>query len=307
MEIHDLLAKNQDPDSTRSLYTYLFPRPNPSRRYDSLVECATSGKRLDDIAYLFDSHDVHNDRQGDDGSQDHTIGDRMDDYESVEEGVGEQMDESNELQQEAENGDDEQPEDVDTSGENTVEADADDEELSHEHAEHGEWDAADVENEEGIDAVEAPLGMSPRLSLSFALLANCVTEEVEADASLTQAVDTTENVDDEAEGGGEVEAAEFAEDLLLADNEADATNVADDEIDFGGDQQYDDIANGVETSPKAENGTETNQDDEIDWRDGEGEATEEGDVSSTTGKRSREDDGAGVDDEQGKQLSHSSW
>lgn len=156
-----MLAKNQDPDSTRSLYTYLFSRPNPTRRYDSLVECATSGKRLDDVAYLFDSHDVHNDRQEDDGSQDQIIGDRMDDYESVEEGVGEEMDESNELQQEAENGDDEQAEDVDTSGENTVEADANDEELSHEHAEHGEWDAAGVENE-GIDAIEAPLGMSPR-------------------------------------------------------------------------------------------------------------------------------------------------
>lgn len=55
MEIHDLLVKNQDPDSTRTLYTYLFVKPNASKRLESLIESATQGKGLDEVIHLFES------------------------------------------------------------------------------------------------------------------------------------------------------------------------------------------------------------------------------------------------------------
>ncbi|KFH40891.1 hypothetical protein ACRE_084040 [Hapsidospora chrysogenum ATCC 11550] len=61
VDIFDLLVKNQDPDSTRTLYTYLFTKPNAGRRFELLVESAAAGKGLDEVTHLFESpipHDV---------------------------------------------------------------------------------------------------------------------------------------------------------------------------------------------------------------------------------------------------------
>ncbi|KAK7433092.1 hypothetical protein QQZ08_000021 [Neonectria magnoliae] len=55
LEIFDLLVKNQDPDSSRTLYTYLFTRPCASKRLESLIESATAGKGLDEVIHLFES------------------------------------------------------------------------------------------------------------------------------------------------------------------------------------------------------------------------------------------------------------
>ncbi|KAH7313328.1 hypothetical protein B0I35DRAFT_480024 [Stachybotrys elegans] len=55
LEVFDLLVKNQDPDSSRVLYTYLFTRPTTSKRFDFLVESATAGKGLDEVIHLFGS------------------------------------------------------------------------------------------------------------------------------------------------------------------------------------------------------------------------------------------------------------
>ncbi|KAF7560003.1 hypothetical protein G7046_g4142 [Stylonectria norvegica] len=55
LEIFDLLVKNQDPDTTRTLYTYLFPKPSTSKRLESLIDNATAGKGLDEVIRLFQS------------------------------------------------------------------------------------------------------------------------------------------------------------------------------------------------------------------------------------------------------------
>ncbi|KAK5988853.1 hypothetical protein PT974_10349 [Cladobotryum mycophilum] len=55
LEIFDLLVKNQDPDSTRTLYTYLFTRPSTSKRFEFLIESAAAGKGLDEVIHLFES------------------------------------------------------------------------------------------------------------------------------------------------------------------------------------------------------------------------------------------------------------
>lgn len=55
LEIFDLLIRNQDPDSTRTLYTYLFTKPNTEKRLESLIESATAGKGLDEVIHLFET------------------------------------------------------------------------------------------------------------------------------------------------------------------------------------------------------------------------------------------------------------
>ncbi len=59
LEIFELLVKNDDPDGARTLYTYLFVRPNTARRYEFLVESATSGKGIDEVNYLFPQQVSH--------------------------------------------------------------------------------------------------------------------------------------------------------------------------------------------------------------------------------------------------------
>lgn len=53
LEIFDLLVKNQDPDSTRTLYAYIFTKPSATKRFEYLVESATAGKGLDEVTHLF--------------------------------------------------------------------------------------------------------------------------------------------------------------------------------------------------------------------------------------------------------------
>ncbi|KJZ76011.1 hypothetical protein HIM_04467 [Hirsutella minnesotensis 3608] len=53
LELLDILVKNQDPDHSRELYTYLFTRPNVMKRFDFLVESATGDKTLADVMHLF--------------------------------------------------------------------------------------------------------------------------------------------------------------------------------------------------------------------------------------------------------------
>jgi hypothetical protein len=60
LEIFDQLVKNQAPDSTRTLYTYLNTRPNTAKRLDSLIEDAFAGKGLDAVCHYFHSP-VHDD------------------------------------------------------------------------------------------------------------------------------------------------------------------------------------------------------------------------------------------------------
>lgn len=81
-EIFDQLAKNQDPDVTRTLYTNLLIRPHPAKRLELLIDEAFNGKGLDEIIYCFqpnpqgqlghdDSNaDIHADSSDGDGGED---------------------------------------------------------------------------------------------------------------------------------------------------------------------------------------------------------------------------------------------
>lgn len=55
----DLLVKNQDPNTSRVLYTYLFAKSSTSKRFESLVESAAAGKGLDEVTRLFGSPMPH--------------------------------------------------------------------------------------------------------------------------------------------------------------------------------------------------------------------------------------------------------
>jgi hypothetical protein len=52
-EIFDQLAKNHDPDVSRTLYTNLIIRPHPGRRLELLIDEAFNGKGLDEMMYCF--------------------------------------------------------------------------------------------------------------------------------------------------------------------------------------------------------------------------------------------------------------
>lgn len=82
LEIFDLLVKNQDPDSSRALYTYLFTKPSTTKRFESLVDSAAAGRGLDEVMHLFESPMPHSTHVADtahveDGYQE------LDEYESL--------------------------------------------------------------------------------------------------------------------------------------------------------------------------------------------------------------------------------
>lgn len=52
-EIFDQLAKNQEPDVARTLYTNLILRPHPAKRLEMLIDEAFNGKGLDEVIYCF--------------------------------------------------------------------------------------------------------------------------------------------------------------------------------------------------------------------------------------------------------------
>lgn len=59
LDIFDLLVKNQNPDSERALYTYLFTKPSTTKRFESLIESAAAGTGLDQVVFHFDSPVPH--------------------------------------------------------------------------------------------------------------------------------------------------------------------------------------------------------------------------------------------------------
>lgn len=102
MEIFDLLVKNQDPDKTRTLYTYLFTKPSTIKRFESLAESAAAGRGLNEVIYHFESPITHGQTTADE--QDNTFAyEDVDDYDSTVEESGEG---ANEIQEDAEDDND---------------------------------------------------------------------------------------------------------------------------------------------------------------------------------------------------------
>ncbi|KAL6875930.1 hypothetical protein HDV57DRAFT_162305 [Trichoderma longibrachiatum] len=137
LEVFDLLVKNQDPDSSRTLYTYLFTKPNPSKRFEFLVESAAASKGLDEVIYLFESpagQHLQAAVEADDG----------DDYEHDEDSEANEVTEAHES---AEDGDEHGDADAETEESQGSEEEEDEEETS--AAEDQPADTADQDEEEG--------------------------------------------------------------------------------------------------------------------------------------------------------------
>lgn len=281
IEVFDLLVKNQDPASSRTLYTFLFTRPNPSRRFDVLVESATSGKRLDDISYLFESH-VHNGSPDGKGSHDDTYDDQLEHYESAE-------DETVEATQEADisAGTGEQPGDSGIGIDGLADVDSDHflESLPGEVEGAGDLVAEADDNINGGVSAFGKLG-TDLFSMCCAATDPFEDEQLEISNEVADSFGESLNTNDEI--GNEI-APTIGEDITFGGDELIETAINDESV------------LSVPENHSLEQPGENEEDelDEIDWREDD-EIADEGDVASTTGKRSRGDDDAGAEDEQGK-------
>lgn len=109
LEIFDLLVKNQDPDCSRTLYTYLFTKPSTSKRLESLMESAAAGKGLDEVIHLFESPMPNNTSAMDVSSIPQELEELLDEFDSPEEIVPETHEnESEHGQEQHQEGDDDQ-------------------------------------------------------------------------------------------------------------------------------------------------------------------------------------------------------
>ncbi|TFB01475.1 hypothetical protein CCMA1212_006245 [Trichoderma ghanense] len=144
LEVFDLLVKNQDPDSSRTLYTYLFTKPNPSKRFEFLAESAAASKGLDEVIYLFESPAGHPHQtavEGDDG----------DEYEHDEDS---EANEASEAHESAEDGDEHGDADADTEESQVSEEDEGEEETSAVEEQPAEAADQDEEAEEDEEVEE---------------------------------------------------------------------------------------------------------------------------------------------------------
>jgi hypothetical protein len=102
LEIFDLLVKNQDPDKSRTLYTYLFTKPSTIKRFESLVESAAAGQGLNEVIYHFESPITHGQTTVDE--EENTLAyEDVDDYDSA---VDENGEGANETKDDAEDDND---------------------------------------------------------------------------------------------------------------------------------------------------------------------------------------------------------
>ncbi|KAK1243160.1 hypothetical protein MKX07_003788 [Trichoderma sp. CBMAI-0711] len=142
LEVFDLLVKNQDPDSSRTLYTYLFTKPNPSKRFEFLVESAASSKGLDEVIYLFESPAGHH----------HQTAVEVDDGDDYEQDEDSEANEATEAHESAEDGDEHGNADAETEESQVSEEDEDEESTS--AVEDQPADTAGQDEEEEEEEVE---------------------------------------------------------------------------------------------------------------------------------------------------------
>lgn len=330
IEVFDILVKNQDPDNTRPLYTYLFTRPSTSKRFDFLMESATEGKGLDEVIHLFqspapythgtDTGDVSVEdleaQFGEDGS--------ADDEDATESGQAppqnlEPTSQVNELdidaheipdQQEsvAENGPEgtaESPhleEDVMVSGALSAEDDVGDGEAVDEEAVFADphltipvndsnHNAATAEESDGIAAV-APSADEPERTEAHDVLGADFDEPVEV-ASINGDIEEEEvGQEDTQNEDPHVGVNDTSTMNTTAGNEGQVPYVP---------AEFDTTNGGADELIFKDEADEEEVDGEIDWRDDDPETLHDGvneDTSPNTAKRARGDDENGAEDDQ---------
>ncbi|OPB46096.1 E3 ubiquitin-protein ligase/putative upstream regulatory element binding protein [Trichoderma guizhouense] len=164
LEVFDLLVKNQDPDSSRVLYTYLFTRSNASKRFDFLAESAAAGRGLDEVIHLYESpfghhHAVADAHHGHEHDDDHDeaseTNDATETHESVEDDDENDENDANGGSEESEvSEEDEEEEEEETSAieEQPIDtADQDEEEEEEEEEEEVEEEEEEEEDDDDDD------------------------------------------------------------------------------------------------------------------------------------------------------------
>ncbi|GKU12418.1 unnamed protein product [Fusarium langsethiae] len=305
LEIFDLLVKNQDPDSSRTMYTYLFTKPNAEKRLESLFESATAGKGLDEVIHLFETP--------------MTVDTSMLETAVTIDGVHEELDEfDSPIDENA--GDDQNGNDHHDEADEADDAEVDDEYPVNEHTnldaatlevqEVASHDGASQDNNEVT--AETQVGTPAGASTTAEALLEVIEEpdaaadsegyeqnaraesdvdpfanfelDGDAEANDIEVVEATEEIEETEENGlGEPEATSAQTNgtstttTLQEEEEAAFFN-----IDLG------EVSTEAEATGKVDTGE--NELDEIDWRDEPEADDQEPTTPSAAGKRSRGDD-----------------
>ncbi|KAJ4264786.1 hypothetical protein NW762_005029 [Fusarium torreyae] len=306
LEIFDLLVKNQDPDSSRTLYTYLFTKPNTEKRLESLIESATAGKGLDEVIHLFESPMPAGTSVLDTGVTIDDVHEELDKFDSP-------VDEERPGEAKGAEADDEYPEEehtnADTSALEGQEVD------DHEGDSHGE----DGHEQDGQYDKEVSAGTETEIPADASIAeANPVavdeTDTVAADEGFEQNaragseidpfanLELDEGVNDDIDLGDSIEAQEGvnveSEAVRGQTNDTSTTTTLQGEeeaasvnVDLG--------AGSVEVETAEKDNSGENDLDEIDWRDEPEADDDEPSTPSAAGKRSRgDDDDVDAEDEQ---------
>ncbi|PNP40616.1 hypothetical protein TGAMA5MH_07614 [Trichoderma gamsii] len=141
LEIFDLLVKNQDPDSSRTLYTYLFTRSSASKRFDFLAESAAAGRGLDEVIHLFENPVAHH----------HALAEAEHEHDH-DHGEDSETNEATEIHESAE--DDDEIEENEGADADTEESEASEEDEEEEEEDEEETSAAEEQPAESADQYE---------------------------------------------------------------------------------------------------------------------------------------------------------
>lgn len=288
LEIFDLLVKNQDPESSRTLYTYLFTKPSASKRLESLIESATAGKGLDEVIHLFESPVAAAASVLEANTADDELEERLDSYDSPAHEVERINEEAveNDVEYDAEEG-----------------ADLDVSPNDNHDSNEGDQDAADAGYTEGdtIDpTAEDAIATNDEASNAAAIEDNVGSNahiESESNPLMNPELDDDAEVDDEVdlEAGGLTNEQNFTDpDGINVGTAATSTTTTLKDDDETGSINANAAATELLDITEAADGDDIG---EIDWND-DPEADEEIQSPSVVGKRARGDDETDVEDEQ---------
>ncbi|EHK47261.1 uncharacterized protein TrAtP1_010080 [Trichoderma atroviride] len=141
LEVFDLLVKNQDPDSSRTLYTYLFTRSSASKRFEFLSESAAAGRGLDEVIHLFENPIGHH----------HGLAEAEHEH-GHDDGEDSETNEATEIHESAE--DDDENEENEGADADTEQSEASEEDEEEEDEDEEETSAAEEQPVESADQYE---------------------------------------------------------------------------------------------------------------------------------------------------------
>jgi hypothetical protein len=296
LDVFEILVRNQDPGSSRTLYTYLFTKTNTTKRLDFLSQSAADGRGLEEVIRLFESPMPH-------ATSTHDATDDPDDYatEEMYEGVDEEAHEQT-LVQTGETG-------VEDELDELFKEEVDDDTTLGNHTEQYEQysetqmpqdgEAATLMRADELDQASEELVPKAESANATDGPAKDQTDVVFDDDNIDFNLGATPNVvQDELETAEESKEpfAEAFAPLSRASSTIDnGTQAPDDDLEL----HFDDEA----TAPIAGDGDGDDLLDEIDWRDPDPATQgEEDETPPSATKRSRPEDGTDAGEHEAKRL-----